>query len=203
MPSGRAGFGVGLGGSRERLSPWEMSPRVAFSDVPAIRDISCRVGRGSRRRTILKAQAQIQIYFFFKSAENRLGEVPSVDAAVRRRALRLLSEPLVYGPIPVEARFLQALMAAQAGSQGTGAAIGGKHSSCFPVLGTADDGWYCGSAGAERRRRTGASHHGKSFHLLSLDTAVSRFRQALLSLALGDGESAISFLRSGPRRSRA
>jgi hypothetical protein len=31
--------------------------------------------------------------------------------------------------------------------------------------------------------------------LLSLDTAVSRFRQALLSLALGDGEGALSFLK--------
>ena len=31
--------------------------------------------------------------------------------------------------------------------------------------------------------------------MLSLDTAISRFRQALLSLALGDGEGAFSFLK--------
>ena len=31
--------------------------------------------------------------------------------------------------------------------------------------------------------------------LLSLDAAISRFRQALLSLALGDSEGALSFLK--------
>ena len=35
----------------------------------------------------------------------------------------------------------------------------------------------------------------KSFNLLSLDTTVSRFRQALLSLALGEDENALSFLQ--------
>ena len=40
-----------------------------------------------------------------------------------------------------------------------------------------------------------AEQIARGFKLLSLDTAISRSRQALLSIALGDGESAVSFLR--------
>ena len=40
-----------------------------------------------------------------------------------------------------------------------------------------------------------ADQLARTFHLLSLDTAISRFRQALLSVALGDGEGALSFLK--------
>jgi hypothetical protein len=35
----------------------------------------------------------------------------------------------------------------------------------------------------------------QGFHLLSMETAISRFRQALLSQARGDGEAALSFLK--------
>jgi hypothetical protein len=39
-----------------------------------------------------------------------------------------------------------------------------------------------------------ANQIARGLKLLSLDAAISRFRQALLSLALGDGEGALSFL---------
>ena len=39
-----------------------------------------------------------------------------------------------------------------------------------------------------------AEQIARGFKLLSLDAPISRLRQALLSLALGDGESAVSFL---------
>lgn len=35
----------------------------------------------------------------------------------------------------------------------------------------------------------------RGLKLLSLDAAISRFRQALLAMALGDSEAALSFLR--------
>jgi hypothetical protein len=40
-----------------------------------------------------------------------------------------------------------------------------------------------------------ANQIARGCRILSLDAAISRFRQALLSVALGDAESALSFLK--------
>jgi TolB-like protein len=106
--------------------------------------------------------------------------------------LRPLSEPLLYGPLPMEARFLLALMSARLGNkeqakqliEGIRPASGGQ----LPML-----------AGiAEVLALSGeldeAHKIARDFKLLSLDSPISRFRQALLSLALDDGQSALSFL---------
>jgi TolB-like protein/tetratricopeptide (TPR) repeat protein len=107
--------------------------------------------------------------------------------------LRPLSEPLVYGPIPVEARFLQALMAAQAGHKEQARqlveSIRPAPSAELPMMAGVAEVLALNGDGEQAHRII------KSFNLLSLDTVVSRFRQGLLSLALGDGEGAISFLR--------
>ena len=106
--------------------------------------------------------------------------------------LRPLSEPLLYGPLPMEARFLLALMSAHLGNkeqakqliEGIRPASGGQ----LPML-----------AGiAEVLALSGeldeAHKIARDFKLLSLDSPISRFRQALLSLALDDGQGALSFL---------
>jgi hypothetical protein len=43
--------------------------------------------------------------------------------------------------------------------------------------------------------REEANQIARAFRLLSVDTAISRFRQALLSVALEDKAGAVSFLR--------
>src|SRR3984957_10536979 len=145
----------------------------------------------------------------FDEASHRLEIVQSIDPFTNRQkvsrmrflhitrrfeeGLRQLSEPLIYGPLPVEARFLQALMAAHVGKrdqakqliEGIRPASGGR----LPTMaGLAEVLAMIGETSE-------ADQIVRSFHLLSLDTAVSRFRQALLSLALGDGEGAFSFLK--------
>jgi TolB-like protein/tetratricopeptide (TPR) repeat protein len=145
----------------------------------------------------------------FDEASHRLEIVQSIDPFSNRQkvsrmrflhitrrfeeGLRQLSEPLIYGPLPVEARFLQALMAAHVGKrdqakqliEGIRPASGGR----LPTMaGLAEVLAMIGETSE-------ADQIVRSFHLLSLDTAVSRFRQALLSLALGDGEGALSFLK--------
>jgi TolB-like protein len=145
----------------------------------------------------------------FDEASHRLEIVQSIDPFSNRQkvsrmrflhitrrfeeGLRQLSEPLIYGPLPVEARFLQALMAAHVGKrdqakqliEGIRPASGGRLST---MAGLAEVLAMIGETSE-------ADQIARSFHLLSLDTAVSRFRQALLSLALGDGEGALSFLK--------
>ncbi|MGB8539606.1 MAG: hypothetical protein WCD57_24490 [Acidobacteriaceae bacterium] len=106
--------------------------------------------------------------------------------------LRQLSEPLIYGPIPVEALFLFALMAAHLGKkeqaiqliEGIRAAYGAE----LPMM-----------AGiAEVLAMTGdkeeANRIARGLKLLSIDAPISRFRQALLAMAMGDKEAALSFL---------
>lgn len=104
-----------------------------------------------------------------------------------------MSEPLIYGPLPVEARFLLALMSAHVGNkeqakrvvESIRPASGGQ----LPMMaGIAE---VLGLIGEIEE----AEQIARGFKLLALDTAISRSRQALLSLALGDGESAVSFLR--------
>jgi TolB-like protein/tetratricopeptide (TPR) repeat protein len=108
-------------------------------------------------------------------------------------ALRQLSGPQLYGPIPVEARFLLALMAAQLGENDQAKqlieGIRPASSAELPMMaGIAEVFALSGDVGQARRMV-------QKFSLLSLDTAVSRCRQALLSLALGDGDGALSFLQ--------
>jgi TolB-like protein/tetratricopeptide (TPR) repeat protein len=108
-------------------------------------------------------------------------------------ALRQLSEPLLYGPIPVEARFLMALMAAHVGKKDQARAliesIRPASSAELPMMAGIAEVLALSGDGEQAQRII------ESLNLLSLDTAVSRFRQALLSLALGEGESALSFLQ--------
>ncbi len=106
--------------------------------------------------------------------------------------LRQLSEPLIYGPLPMEARFLLALMSAHLGNKGQAKQL---IESIRPASGVQ----LSMMAGiAEVLALSGeldeAHKIARDFKLLSLDSSISRFRQALLSLALDDGQSALSFL---------
>jgi TolB-like protein/tetratricopeptide (TPR) repeat protein len=114
---------------------------------------------------------------------------------IRRRfeeGLRQLSEPLIYGPIPVEARFLCALMAAHLGKDDQARqlieSIRSASGSELPMM----------AAIAEVLALTGdkeeASRIARGLKLLSADAPISRFRQALLAMAMGDSEGALSFL---------
>jgi hypothetical protein len=104
-----------------------------------------------------------------------------------------LSEPLIYGPLPVEARFLLALMAAHVGKrdqakqliEGIRPAFGGRLPTMAGVAAVL----------AMIGETSEAEQIARSFHLLSLGTAISRCRQAFLSIAMGDREGAISFLK--------
>jgi TolB-like protein/tetratricopeptide (TPR) repeat protein len=145
----------------------------------------------------------------FDEASHRLEIVQSIDPFTNRQkvsrmrflhitrrfeeGLRQLSEPLIYGPLPVEVRFLLALMAAHVGKaalakqliESIRPASGGR----LPMMaGVAEVLAMIGETSE-------ADQIARSFHLLSLDTSISRFRQSLLSLALGDGEGALSFLK--------
>jgi TolB-like protein/tetratricopeptide (TPR) repeat protein len=106
--------------------------------------------------------------------------------------LRQLSEPLLYGPLPMEARFLLALMSAQLGNKE-------QAKQLIESIRLASGGQLPMMAGiAEVLALSGeveeAHKIARDFKLLSLDSPISRFRQALLSLALDDGQSALSFL---------
>jgi len=107
--------------------------------------------------------------------------------------LRSLSEPLIYGSQPVEARFLFALMSAHIGEKDQAKRL-------VEEIRPASGGRLPMMAGiAEVLAMIGKTEEAQQivqgFKLLSLDTALSRSRQALLSLAFGDGEGALSFLR--------
>ncbi len=145
----------------------------------------------------------------FDEASNRLEIVQRIDPFSNRQkvsrtrflqitrrfeeGLRQLSEPLIYGPLPVEARFLLALMSAHVGDKEQAKRV-------VESIRPASGGQLHMMAGiAEVLALIGeieeAEQIARGFKLLALDTAISRSRQALLSLALGDGESAVSFLR--------
>jgi len=105
---------------------------------------------------------------------------------------RLLSQTSLYGPLPVEARFFVALMCALVGSndqamqltEGIRPASGAE----LPMM----------AGVAEILALIGAMDQAnrivQSFQLLSQETAISRFRQALLAAALGDGDSSLALL---------
>jgi TolB-like protein/tetratricopeptide (TPR) repeat protein len=107
--------------------------------------------------------------------------------------IRQLSTPLIYGPLPVEARFYLALMAARLGNSDQAKLL-------IEAIRAASGGQLSMMAGiAEVLALNGendqAHHIVGGLKLLSLDAAISRFRQALLAMALGDSEAALSFLR--------
>ena len=107
-------------------------------------------------------------------------------------ALRQLSEPLIYGPLPVEARFLLALMSAHVGNKE-------QAKQLIESIRAASGGQLPMMAGiAEVLALSGeledAHKIAHDFKLLSPDSPIGRFRQALLLLALGDKEGALSFL---------
>jgi hypothetical protein len=107
--------------------------------------------------------------------------------------LRPLSQPLMYGPLPVEARGLLALMAAHQGDNERAKrlveSIRPDSAAQLPMMaGIAE-------VLALTGEREEANQIARAFRLLSVDTAISRFRQALLSVALEDKAGAVSFLR--------
>jgi hypothetical protein len=104
-----------------------------------------------------------------------------------------LSEPLLYGPLPLEARFLLALMAVQVGKKDQAKQL---IDTIRPTFG-AELPMMAGVAEvlALIGEREQANQIARGFRILSLDAAISRFRQALLSVALEDAEGALSFLK--------
>ena len=104
-----------------------------------------------------------------------------------------LSAPLLYGPLPLEARFLLALMAVQVGKKDQAKQL---IDSIRPVSG-AELPMMAGVAEilALIGNMDEANQIARGFRILSLDAAISRFRQAVLSVALGDAEGALSFLK--------
>jgi TolB-like protein/tetratricopeptide (TPR) repeat protein len=114
---------------------------------------------------------------------------------IRRRfqeGLEQLSEPLIYGPIPVEVRFLCALMAAHLGKREQARRLIDNIRSAYgaelPMMaGIAEVLALVGDTEE-------ASQIARSLKLLSMDAPISRLRQALLTLAMGDKEAALSFL---------
>jgi TolB-like protein len=106
--------------------------------------------------------------------------------------LRQLEEPSIYGPLPVEARFFLALMSAHHGNKEQAKrlteSIRPASSAELPMM-----------AGiAEVLALSGEIEQANQivwgFKLLSLNVGISRFRQALLAVALGDNKRALSFL---------
>jgi TolB-like protein len=104
-----------------------------------------------------------------------------------------LSEPLHYGPLPLEARFLLALMAVQVGKKDQAKQL---IDTIRPTSG-AELPMMAGVAEvlAQIGEMEQANQIARSFRILSLDAAISRFRQALLSVALENAEGALSFLK--------
>jgi TolB-like protein/Flp pilus assembly protein TadD len=145
----------------------------------------------------------------FEEAANRFEAVQQVDPFSNRQkvswakflymtgrfeeASRRLSEPLLYGPLPVEERFLIALMLAHRGDRVRARklveeirAAHGRQPAM--IAGIAEILAMIGEQGE-------AQQLAESLKLLSLDTALSRYRQALLALALGNPDGALTFLR--------
>jgi TolB-like protein len=106
--------------------------------------------------------------------------------------IRQLSEASAYGPLPVEARFFVALMCALAGSkdQARQLAEGIRPASGAELPMMAGVAEILALSGATDQ----AGRIVQSFQLLSPQTAISRFRQALLTVALGDGDEALALV---------
>jgi TolB-like protein/tetratricopeptide (TPR) repeat protein len=108
-------------------------------------------------------------------------------------ALSQLSEPLLYGPLPVEARSLLAMMAAHVGDKQRAKqwieSIRPDSAAQLPMMATIAEVLALIGETEEAKQIT------RGFQLLSVDAGMSRFRQALLSVALQDEDAAISFLK--------
>jgi TolB-like protein/tetratricopeptide (TPR) repeat protein len=102
------------------------------------------------------------------------------------------AEPFIYGPLPVEARFYVALMYAHLGNREAATRL---IESIRPYLSTQLP-MMAGIAEilALIGEKDQASQIVNAFKLLSPDAGISRFRQALLTLALGDNERSLSLL---------
>jgi TolB-like protein len=145
----------------------------------------------------------------FEEASNRFDVVQHIDPFSNRQkvsrakflhltrrfeeGLRRLSEPMMYGALPVEERFLLALMAAHRGDRELAKRLTEEIRPAFGgqlpmIAGIAE---VLAMIGQDKE----ANQIAQSLKLLSLDTGLSRCRQALLSLALGDREGSLSFLR--------
>ncbi len=107
-------------------------------------------------------------------------------------AMRQLTEPMMYGPLPVEAQFLLALIAVYAGNIEQAKRLIER---IRPASG-AELPMMAGIAEvlALSGETEQASRIIQSFKLLSIDATISRYRQALLALALKDHENALAFL---------
>jgi TolB-like protein len=115
--------------------------------------------------------------------------------------LRPLSEPPMHGPLPVEARGLLALMAAHLGDKERAKqlieSIRPDSAAQLPMMaGIAEVLALIG-------QKEEANQIARAYRLLSMDAAISRFRQALLSVALDDRDGAMSFLRSSAEEHEA
>jgi tetratricopeptide (TPR) repeat protein len=107
-----------------------------------------------------------------------------------QEAIELFSEPLRFGPLPIEVRFYQALIYAHLGQFDEARRLARLiHRSAGAQL--LLRAWV-----AEILARCGdeAGAMADEFHLLSSTSSISRYRQAWLSLALGDTDGALSSL---------
>jgi TolB-like protein len=107
---------------------------------------------------------------------------------------KLASAPLLYGPVPVEAQLYIAFMIAGSGSKDEARRIAENirpdSGAQFPMM-----------AGiAETLAMSGDKEHAnrliQDFRLLASPPPISRFRQALLALSLGELQQSLAFLQA-------
>jgi len=103
-----------------------------------------------------------------------------------------LSERFMFGPLPVEARFFLALMSAHLGDRDKARqlieSVRPDSGAQLPMMaGVAEILALIGEMDE-------ANQIVNAFNLLSLDARISRFRQALLALALGNKRDSLSLL---------
>jgi TolB-like protein/tetratricopeptide (TPR) repeat protein len=115
--------------------------------------------------------------------------------------VRMVSKPLIYGPLPVEALLLGALMSAHAGNTEKALDLAQRLRSSaagqlFLMAGIAEVFARSGEA-------TEANRIVDAFKLLAPETPISRYRQALIALALHDHQQALSLLKISADESEA
>jgi TolB-like protein/Tfp pilus assembly protein PilF len=107
-------------------------------------------------------------------------------------ALEHFSEPLRYGPIPLDAQLYLALVNAELGKREVARLIAQQAQHCtgahLPTL-----SWIA-EVYARCQDVAVAEAIAKKFGLLSSDAEISKYRQARLAVALGDREMAMSLL---------
>jgi TolB-like protein/Tfp pilus assembly protein PilF len=109
-----------------------------------------------------------------------------------QEALEVFAEPLKYGPLPLEVQLYIALIHANLGeideARRLAQLILRNGGSQMPLR--------AGATGILARCGDDAASMAHEHKLLSFDAPLSRYRQALLSIALGDSEDALSLLSS-------